>query len=83
MGKSEEGAPKTYSLRITEQASKNIDHITGYIAFFKHEPLNAIRVGDEISEPLTVLKRIRISFVNAKKSPPETKLTEKRFASAG
>lgn len=44
--------PKTYSLRITENALQNIDEITGYIAYIKHEPLSAIRVGDKIFETI-------------------------------
>jgi len=48
MGRSKEEASKDYSLSITEHASNNIDHITGYIAFIRHEPLNALRLGDAI-----------------------------------
>ncbi len=48
MGRPEEDIKKAYVLRITEHALQNINEITGYIAFIKHEPLNAIRVGDEI-----------------------------------
>jgi hypothetical protein len=48
MDTTKEVAPKTYSLRITEHAIQNLDNITGYIAYIRHEPLNAIRMGDEI-----------------------------------
>jgi hypothetical protein len=48
MGRTEKEAPKAYSLRITEHALPDIDYITGYIAYIRHEPLNAIRAGDEI-----------------------------------
>ncbi len=41
-------ASKSYALRITLNALKNIDDITEYIAYIKHQPLNAIRVGDKI-----------------------------------
>jgi hypothetical protein len=41
MGNTKEKAAKTYSLRVTENALQNIDDITGYIAFIKHQPLNA------------------------------------------
>jgi len=46
MGRTKEDAPKTYSLRVTEHAFQNIDNITGYIAYIRHEPLNAIRIGE-------------------------------------
>ena len=48
MGRPKEEAPKTYSVRVTEHALQNIDDISGFIAFIRHEPLNAIRAGDEI-----------------------------------
>lgn len=48
MGRAKEEAPKAYSLRLTESALQDLDNITGYIAYIKHQPLNAIRVGDEI-----------------------------------
>jgi hypothetical protein len=41
MGRTEKEAPKAYSLRITEHALPDI-------AYIRHEPLNAIRAGDEI-----------------------------------
>lgn len=49
MGLTKEETGKTYSLRITENALRNFDEITGYIAFVNHQSLNAIRLG-EISE---------------------------------
>jgi hypothetical protein len=52
MGNTEEKAPETYSLRVTDNALQNIDDITGYIAFVKHQPLNAISVGDRIIETI-------------------------------
>ena len=57
MDKTKEVAPKTYSLRITEHAIQNLDNITGYIAYIRHEPLNAIRIGDEL---LKTVDRIEI-----------------------
>lgn len=48
MGHTEEKAPEAYSLRISDNALQNIDDITGYIAYIKHQPLTAIRVGDKI-----------------------------------
>lgn len=52
MGNTKEKAPKNYSLRVSTNALQNIDDITGYIAYIKHQPLNAIRVGDEIFETI-------------------------------
>ncbi len=52
MGNTKEKAPKTYTLRLSENALQNVDDITGYIAYIKHQPLNAIRVGDKIFETI-------------------------------
>ena len=52
MGNTKEKAPKTYSLSIAKSALQNIDDITGYIAYIKHQSLNAIRVGDKIFETI-------------------------------
>jgi plasmid stabilization system protein ParE len=52
MVNSKNETPKSYSIKITEFALQNIDDITGYIAFIKHQPLNAIRVGDRIFQTI-------------------------------
>ena len=77
MGKSEEEAPKTYSLRITENASQNIDFITGYIAYIRHEPLNAIRVGDEIFKTIDRIKKNPLVFRECEEIPTRNKIYRK------
>jgi len=77
MGKSEEEDPKTYSLRITEHASQNIDFITGYIAYIRHEPLNAIRVGDEIFKTLDRIKKNPLVFRECEEIPTRNKIYRK------
>ena len=77
MGKSEEEAPKTYSLRITEHASQNIDFITGYIAYIRHEPLNAIRVGDEIFKTIDRIKKNPLVFRECEEIPTRNKIYRK------
>ena len=79
MGSTKEEAPKTYSIRITDNTQQNIDDITGYIAFIKYLPLNAIRVGDKIFETIDRIKKSPLVFGNVKKSLPKTKSTEKQF----
>ena len=37
MDRIEKEAPKAYSLRITEHALQDIDNITFYIAYFRHQ----------------------------------------------
>lgn len=62
MGNTKEKAPKTYSLRVTGNALQNIDDITGYIAYIKHQPLNAIRVGDKIFETINRIEQNPLAF---------------------
>jgi plasmid stabilization system protein ParE len=62
MGRTKEEAPKTYSLRVTEHALQDIDNITGYIAYIRHEPLTAIRIGDEIFRTIYRIEMNPLTF---------------------
>jgi len=77
MGNTKEKAPKTYSLRVTENALQNIDDITGYIAYIKHQPLNAIRVGDKIFETIDRIEQNPLSFRECEEIPTKTKIYRK------
>jgi plasmid stabilization system protein ParE len=77
MGNTKEKAPKTYSLRVTENALQNIDDITGYIAFIKHQPLNAIRVGDKIFETIDRIEQNPLAFRECEEIPTKTKIYRK------
>mgnify|MGYP006287025089 FL=1 len=74
MGNTKEKAAKTYSLRVTENALQNIDDITGYIAFIKHQPLNAIRVGDKIFETIDRIEHNPMAFRECEEIPTKTKV---------
>ena len=77
MGNTKEKAPKTYSLRVTENALHNIDDITGYIAYIKHQPLNAIRVGDMIFETIDRIEQNPLAFRECEEIPTKTKIYRK------
>ena len=77
MGNTKEKAPKTYSLRVTENALQNIDEITGYIAYIKHQPLNAIRVGDKIFETIDRIEQNPRAFRECEEIPTKTKIYRK------
>jgi plasmid stabilization system protein ParE len=77
MGRSKEEAPKTYSLRITEHALQNLDNITGYIAYIMHEPINAIRVGDEILKTFDRIKNSPLAFRECEEIPTVKKIYRK------
>ena len=77
MGSTKEKAPKTYSLRATENALQNIDNITGYIAYIKHQPINAIHVGDKIFETFDRIEKNPFSFRECEEIPTKTKIYRK------
>ena len=77
MGRTEEKAPKTYSLRVTDNALQNIDDITGYIAFIKHQPENAITVGDRIFETIDRIEQNPLAFRECEEIPTKTKVYRK------
>ncbi len=77
MGYSKEKAPKTYSLSVTENALQNINDITGYIAFIKHQPLNAIRVGDKIFETIDRIGKNPLAFRECEKIRTKNKIYRK------
>jgi hypothetical protein len=68
-GGKEEETTKPYSVRITDNAQKNIDNITGYIAFINHEPLNAIRVGDAIYDTIAHIGQYPFAFRECEEMP--------------
>lgn len=77
MGNTKDKAPKTYSLRLSENALQNIDDITGYIAYIKQQPLNAIRVGDKIFETIDRIEQNPLAFRECEEIPTKTKIYRK------
>jgi plasmid stabilization system protein ParE len=77
MGITEEEAPKTYSLRVTEHALQNINDITGYIAYIRHEPLNAIHIGDEILKTIDRIEKNPLAFRECEEIPTVNKIYRK------
>lgn len=69
MGNTKEKAPKTYSVRVSENALQNINDITGFIAFIKHQPINAVRVGDKIMETIERIELNPLSFRECEEIP--------------
>lgn len=77
MGIAKEETPKAYFLDLTENAVRNIDEIVGHIAFEKHEPLNAIIVGDKIFEKLDMIELIPLGYRECEEIPTKTKMYRK------
>lgn len=77
MGNSKEKDSKSYSVRLTENALQNINNITGYIAYIKHQPLNAIRVGDKIFEKIDQIRKNPLAFRECEEIHTKTKTYRK------
>ncbi|MBS1585293.1 MAG: hypothetical protein JSS82_07055 [Bacteroidetes bacterium] len=52
----------TFEVKLTSNALHNIDEITGYIAFVKQQPLNAVKVGDAIFETIGRIANIPFAY---------------------
>lgn len=74
MGKQKKTIAKTYQVRISDNALKNIDEITGYIAFIKHEPVSAIKVGDAIINAIERIELNPYAFRECKELPTKSKM---------
>ena len=79
MGSTKGKAPKSYSIKVSENALKNMNDITGYIAYFKHQPLNAIHVGDKIFETIDRIEKNPLAFRECEEIPTKYRFTAKRF----
>ena len=77
MGYTKREAPKTYSLRVSDNALQDIDDITGYIAYIKHEPQSAIRVGDEIFATIDRIENNPLAFRECEEIPTKSKMYRK------
>ena len=83
MGRQKKTTSEPYQIRISENALKNIDEITGYIAFIKHEPMSAIKVGDAILRQSKGLDNFRMLSGNAKNLLQSQNYTAGQFACLG
>lgn len=77
MGNTKEKASTAYSIRITDNAQQNINDITGYIAYIKYLPLNAIRVGDKIFETIDYIEKNPLAFRECEEIPTKNKIYRK------
>ena len=74
MGPKKRTAPKAYTLTISKNALRNLDEITGYIAFIKHEPANAVKVGDAIISTIERIERAPYAFRECEALQTKTKM---------
>lgn len=69
-----QAATATYKIRLSDNAIRNIDEITGYIAFINHQPINAIKAGDAIFEMLDRIEHNPYSFKECELIPAKAKM---------
>lgn len=62
MGKQKKNTTEARQVRISNTAINHIDEITGYIAFIKSEPLNAIKIGDAIFHTIDRIAKNPLAF---------------------
>lgn len=74
MGQTKEKTPEAYTIRISDNALRNIADITGYIAFIKHQPLTAIRVGDKIFQSIDRIEKNPLAFRECREVPTKTRI---------
>jgi plasmid stabilization system protein ParE len=74
MGYTKEKTPEAYSLRVSDNALENLDDITGYIAYIKHQPLAAIKVGDKIFQTIDRIEKNPLAFRECKEIPTKNKI---------
>ena len=77
MGNAKKENPDVYSLTISKQAIQNIDQITDYIAYIKHEPINAIHVGQEIFKTIERIEKNPLAFRECSEIPTKNKIYRK------
>jgi len=77
MGNTKNENSEVYSLRISKHAFQNIDHITGYIAYIKHQPINAIHVGEEIFKTIERIEKNPLAFRECAEIPTQNKIYRK------
>ncbi len=77
MGNTKGKSPKAYSIRVSENALQNLNDIIGFIAFVKHQPVNALRVGDKIMGTIERIEHNPLSFRECDEIPTRSKTYRK------
>src|SRR6056297_4110326 len=72
--KSEDEIKEKITLKISENALRNIHEITGYIAYVKHQPLNAIKIGDKFFETFSRIEKNPFAYPECEEIPTKNKI---------
>jgi plasmid stabilization system protein ParE len=77
MDNKEESTRKTYKVILSENALTNLDEVTGYIAFVNHQPLNAIKIGNDFFELFEKIQSNPFVFKECEEIPTKQKIYRK------
>ena len=80
MGNKKATTSKPYQISLWGHALKNINEITGFIAFINLQPLNAIKVADSFYEKMEHIARNPFAFKACEVLATKSKYTGKLFA---
>ena len=83
MGRQKKTASAAYQVRISDNALKNFDEVTGYIAFINHEPFNAIKVGDAIINTIERIGQSPYAFRECEELATKSKMYRRAVAFPG
>lgn len=65
---------KQYTLNITNNYFNNLQEIVDYIAFEKHQPLNAIKIGDGINKTMSKIIENPLIYSESENLPTKSKI---------
>ncbi len=74
MGQKKEAPATSHPVRVSQNAIKNINEITGYIGSIKKQPLNAIKVGDAIFDMISHIGENPFVYRECEELPTKTKM---------
>ena len=74
MGREKAEDSKQYTLEISEKYFQNLEEIVDYIAFEKHQPLNAVKIGNGINKTMTKIIDNPLIYSECENLPTKTKI---------
>ncbi|SMO61636.1 hypothetical protein SAMN06265220_102535 [Flavobacterium nitrogenifigens] len=74
MGRKKTEDTKQYTLDISENYFQNLEEIVDYIAFEKHQPLNAIKIGNGINKTMNKIIENPLIYSECENLPTKSKI---------
>lgn len=74
MGREKAEDSKQYTLEVSEKYFQNLEEIVDYIAFEKHQPLNAVKIGNGINKTMTKIIDNPLIYSECENLPTKTKI---------